>query len=196
MFLDIPSRMLERMHYLEKEDARDRIDETPHRQRLRQVPPETGRFLALLAASAPEGDLLEVGTSGGYSTMWLTRAAQLKGKKITTFEILPEKAHLAQETFREAGVTGQVDQITGDARQYLPGFKKVAFIFLDAEKSVYMDCYDLVIPNLVPGGLLLADNVISHQEELQPFLDRVLADDRVDALVVPIGKGVLLSRKR
>ena len=114
---------------------------------------------------------------------------------VTTFEILPEKVELARSTFAAAGVQDLITLIHGDARQYLPDYRGIAFCFLDAEKEIYADCYDLVIPNLAPGGLWLADNAISHQEELQPLIDRALADRRVDALVVPIGKGVLLARK-
>lgn len=71
----------------------------------------------------------------------------------------------------------------------------IAFCFLDAEKEVYGECYELVIPRLVAGGLLIADNAINHRETLQPMLERALADERVDALIVPIGKGELLCRK-
>ena len=66
---------------------------------------------------------------------------------------------------------------------------------MDAEKEVYEDCYDLIIPNLVKGGLLVADNAINHYETLKPMIDKALLDERVDSLVVPIGKGELLCRK-
>jgi predicted O-methyltransferase YrrM len=165
-------------------------------ERLRQIPPETGRFLALMAVGAPHGRMLEIGTSAGYSTLWIALAARERGDQLTTFEVLPEKARLACQTFATAEVEDVVELIEGDARSYLPEIKDVAFCFLDAEKEVYSASYDAVIPNMVSGGLLLADNAINHQETLQPFLDHALADERVDALVVPIGKGVLLVRKR
>jgi len=74
------------MHYLERLDAKDRTDGTPRDQRLRQIPPETGKFIAMLAASAPKGTFIEIGTSAGYSTLWLTLACRKVGNKITTFE--------------------------------------------------------------------------------------------------------------
>ncbi|HTX92132.1 MAG TPA: O-methyltransferase [Anaerolineales bacterium] len=191
MFHPIPDRILEQMQRLEQIDARDRLDGTPRLQRLRQVPPETGRFLALLAASAPEGELVEIGTSAGYSTLWLA----LAGRKVTTFEVLPEKAGLARATFRAAGVESIVELVESDARQHLGNHDQIAFCFLDAEKEVYADCYELVLPKLVPGGWLAADNAINHRETLQPMLERALADERVDALIVPIGKGELVCRK-
>lgn len=183
------------MQYLEDLDARDRNNNTPLLQRLRQIPPETGKFLAILAAGSPEGGIIEIGTSAGYSTLWLSLAAEQAGRSITTFEVLPEKVKLARETFMVTGAANRIKLVEGDARDHLKEFKNIAFCFLDAEKDVYADCYEMVVPNLVPGGLLVADNAINHQVVLQPVLDRALIDSRVDALIVPIGKGELVCRK-
>ncbi len=195
MFHSIRKSILERMQYLEHIDAKDREDGTPRLQRLRQIPPETGKFLALLAANAPEGMYLEIGTSAGYSTLWIAIACEMLGRTITTFEVLPEKGKLARETFQVAQVEGIVKLVEGDARHYLSQYHNIAFCFLDAEKEVYGECYEAVIPKLVKGGLLVADNAINHRETLKPILDRALADERVDALIVPIGKGELVCRK-
>jgi caffeoyl-CoA O-methyltransferase len=195
MFLSIRPAILKQMQTLEQLDARDREDGTPRLQRLRQIPPETGRFLALLAAGAPTGEFLEIGTSAGYSTLWLALACELLGRTVTTFEILPEKAKLARETFRSAGVEDTVKLVEGDAQIYFSQFNNIAFCFLDAEKEIYAECYEAVIPRLVRGGLLVADNAINHKETLQPMLDRALSDNRVDSLIVPIGKGELVCRK-
>jgi predicted O-methyltransferase YrrM len=191
MFHPIPPAISTRMKYLEDIDLRDRSDNTPRMQRLRQIPPVTGRFIALLAAGAPVGEIVEIGTSGGYSTLWLA----LTGRAVTTFEILPEKIAIARETFHTTGMESLVTQVEGDACEHLAATRDIAFCFLDAEKEVYADCYELVIPRLVPGGLLVADNAISHQESLQPLIDNALADSRVDAMVIPIGTGELVCRK-
>lgn len=195
MFHTIRKPISARMQYLEQMDAKDRDDGTPRFRRLRQIPPETGKFLALLAASAPKGTYLEIGTSAGYSTLWLAVACEMLGRNITTFEVLPEKAKLAKETFQVARVEGIIELVEGDARDYLPQYDHIAFCFLDAEKEVYEECYETVIPKLVKGGFLIADNAIDHQEVLRPMLDRALADERVDSLIVPIGKGVLVCRR-
>src|SRR5512145_1069232 len=195
MFHLLPQPILDRMADLERIDAQDRANGTPRLQRLRQIPADTGKFLGLLAANTPAGDWLEIGTSAGYSTLWLALAARATGRKITTFEILPAKIALARETFKLAGVEDVVELIEGDAREHLPRYTDIAFCFLDAEKEVYSDCYAAVIPHLVPGGLLVADNATSHEADLRPLLDRALSDARVDALIVPIGKGELLCRK-
>jgi caffeoyl-CoA O-methyltransferase len=196
VFHDIPPKIRRRMQYLERLDAEHRRSRVRHFDRLRQVPPATGKFLAMMAAGAPEGAVLEIGTSGGYSGLWLSLACGETGRKLTTFEIDDHKFTLAAETFRAAGVDGMVTQVRGDAREHLSRFKRVGFCFLDAEKGHYQDCFDLVVPNLVRGGLLLADNVISHQEALGKMVRRTLRDKRVDSLIVPIGSGLLVCRSQ
>ena len=195
MFHDIPRAVMGRMQHLEQLDARDRGDGTPHLQRVRQIPPETGRFLALLCACTPEGACIEIGTSAGYSALWLALACRQLGRKLTTFEILPEKVELAKETFRLAGVEDVVELIAGDAREHLPGRGDISFCFLDAEKKTYPEFYEMIVPKMVPGGLLAADNAVSHEETLRPVINRALSDERVDAVVVPIGRGELVCRK-
>jgi predicted O-methyltransferase YrrM len=195
MFHHIPEAIEERMRYLVSLDEKDRLDGTPNVRRLRQIPPETGKFIALLAASAPEGTYLEIGTSAGYSTLWLALACEEVGRKLITFEVLKEKTDLARETLKTAGIEEKVELIVGDGREYLHNYKDISFCFLDADKEVYYDCYEKIVPNLVKGGLLVADNAITHKEVLTPMLDRASKDERVDALVVPIGSGVLVCRK-
>lgn len=195
MFEDIPQGILNRMKELEQIDAQDRADGTARLERLRQIPPETGKFIALLAATAPAGRYLEIGTSAGYSTLWLALACRLVGRRITTFEVLDQKAKLARHTFETAAVGDVVEFIHGNALDYLPSCSDVSFCFLDAEKDIYAECYEVVVPNMVPGGILVADNAINHEKALRPMLDRALTDDRVDALIVPIGKGELVCRK-
>jgi caffeoyl-CoA O-methyltransferase len=195
MFHNIPKGIQERMRYLEVLNKKQRDAEKPMLERLRQVPPDTGKFLALLAASSPEGIWLEIGTSGGYSALWLALACRHVGRKLVTFEVLEPKIKLAKETLKAARVEDVVELVQGDAREHLSRYKNVSFCFLDAEKDQYLDCYEKVIPNMVPGGLLVADNVTSHKEQLRETVQRVLSDDRVDALVVPIESGELVCRK-
>lgn len=196
LFHDIPAGVLDRMHELERRDEEDRADGTPRLDRLRQIPPETGRFLALWAAAAPAGACLEIGTSAGYSALWLALACRATGRHLTTFEVLPRKAELARDTFARAGVGDVVRLVEGDFLKHASDFDEVGFCFLDAEKEIYGACYDAVVPRLVAGGILIADNAINHQKTLQPMLDATRADDRVDALIVPIGKGELICRKQ
>ena len=195
MFYDIPHSILDRMRYLEEMDRRDRADGTSRMQRLRQIPPETGKFIAMLAASAPEGNYIEIGASAGYSTLWLSLACRAVKRNITTYEILPEKAVLAHKTFQSAGVEDVVHLVHGDALEHLDQYQNISFCFLDAEKEIYAACYEKVIPNMLSGGIMVADNAINHETTLRPMLDRAMNDSRVDAIIVPIGKGELVCRK-
>ena len=196
IFTDIPKAMQERMAHLEERDRKDRQDGTPNLKRLRQVPPQSGMLLALLAASAPKGPLVEIGTSAGYSAMWLSLAARQRGDKLVTFELLPDKAELARETFDKAQVGEWVQLVHGDARGHIREYEDIAFAFLDCEKEMYAELYDEIVPRLAPGGLLVADNVISHQEALAPFVEKARQDGHVDAVVLPVGLGLLVCVKR
>ena len=192
MFHDIPSKILSRMTYLEELDARDREDGTPRSRRLRQIPPETGKFLAIHARLAPIGHLVEIGTSAGYSTLWLSLAAKEREQPITSFEVLIEKYNIAIETVNLTDTQEWIDLRFGNAMESIPKMQDIAFCFLDAEKEDYKEYYTQVIPRMVQGGIFLADNVISHYEDVKPMLDIALQDPRVDSLIVPIGKGILM----
>ncbi|MQC25848.1 MAG: O-methyltransferase [Chloroflexi bacterium] len=195
MFSDIPKPILDRMQAMEEQDARDRSDGTSDLKRLRQIPPETGMFLALLASSSPPGPLLEIGTSAGYSALWLSLASKLRGSRLVTYELLPEKAEMARETFKKAAVEDAIELVHGDARGHLSELEEIAFCFLDAEKEMYVEFYELLVPKLIPGGLLVADNFTSHAETLAPLLKQARKDKTVDAVVLPVGKGLLVCRK-
>jgi predicted O-methyltransferase YrrM len=196
MVPSIPEAIRSRMRELEQIDARDRKDGTARGERLRQITADTGRLLTLLVSYAPEGELVELGTSAGYSTLWLSLGAVYKGRKVITFERDPAKELIARETFKLAGIEDQIDMRVEDAVEGIGQLDNIGFCFMDLEKDLYQVCYDLVIPRMVQGGLLVVDNAISHASELGDFLDAVHQDLRVDALVLPVGKGELICRRR
>jgi len=145
---------------------------------------------------APDGTYLEIGTSGGYSALWLSLACRELRRKLITFEVLPQKVDLARETFRVAGVEDIVELIPGDVREHLDEYRAISFCFLDAEKEIYSECYEKIVPNMVRKGILVADNVISHKDILKKMVEHALHDPRVDAVIVPIGNGELVCVKR
>ncbi len=196
MFHEISEQIKKRMKFLKELDAKDRQDGTTRLQRLRQVPPETGKLLALLVTLAPPGNFIEIGTSAGYSALWIYLGLKEVGATLRTFEILPEKADLAKETFKSAEVEDYIEVIEDDARNCLHDISDISYCFLDAEKEYYEECYDLVIPKMVKGGILLADNVISHQEDLKAMLIKVENDKRIDSMILPVGSGILFCRKK
>ena len=197
MFAEMSGGIKERMQVLEQIDARDRTDGTERAKRLKQVTPETGKFLALLASNCPEGgDFIEIGTSAGYSSLWISLALQQRGATLKTFEILPEKAAMAKETFRVAGVADRIELVEGDFLEKGNSLGKIAFCFLDCEKDVYERCFDIVSSKLVRGGVLVADNAISHHDAMKPMLEKVESDGRFDCLTVPIGNGEFVCRRK
>jgi predicted O-methyltransferase YrrM len=181
---------------LERRDALDRRQVLPRQKRLRQVTPEVGRFLHTLVLCTRPRVILEIGTSGGYSAMWLATAARSVGATVTTLEADPLKVQLATSNLREAGLDDAVDIVQTDAFAYLGDRREpVDFVFLDAEKEDYLRYLELIVPLLPPGGLLVADNLISAAEELAEFRRRAESDPRLSTVIVPIPRGELLAAK-
>ena len=184
------------MLFLEDIDKKDRNDGTEKLKRLRQIPPETGKFITLLAANCPDGEFIEIGTSAGYSSLWLTLALKPKGIKLKTFEILTEKTKIAKETFIIAGVSENIELIEGDFLEKHHDLKNISFCFLDCEKHLYEKCFDAISNKIVSGGLIVADNATNHYEFLKSMIQKAEKDERFDCLLVPIGKGEFLCRRK
>lgn len=188
------ARMLER---LESEDRADRSDGTPRSRRLRAVTPEVGRFLNLLAKVMSARRILEIGTSGGYSTLWLAEAVSETGGTVTTLELDPAKIERSRRTFAGAGVERLVTIVPGDARETVrtlaPGFD---LVFLDVEKELYLELLNPLVSSLRPGGVLVADNLLSHADDLAAFREAAEAHPELECVLVPIPRGELLCRKR
>jgi predicted O-methyltransferase YrrM len=175
--------------------GRDDDDRQPDRlKRWRNVEPETAQMLAVLVRAKQARRLLEIGTSNGYSTIWLGDAAQATGGTLVTLEIEPARTALARDNVARAGLQKTVELRTEDAAHALPGFSDEAFdfVFLDAERDAYVAYWPDLVRVLAPAGLLAVDNVISHPDEVADFRALVDADDRVAQALVPIGAGVLL----
>jgi caffeoyl-CoA O-methyltransferase len=181
---------------LERRDALERQQDLPRRKRLRQITPDVGRFLHTLVLAVRPRFILEIGTSGGYSTMWLATAARSVGATVVTLEIDPSKVQLATSNLHEAGLDDAVTIVQADALDYLRDRREpVDFVFLDAEKQDYLRFLELIVPLLPPGGLLVADNLISAAGDLAEFRQRAESDPRLSAVVVPIGRGELVAAR-
>jgi len=182
------------MSALHARDAADRVDGTPHKERLRAITPEVGQFLLTLALAIRAVTIVEVGTSSGYSTLWLATAAQKTGGRVTTFELDPTKVVIARRTFAAAQVERIVELRESDGGEGLARFAGQAdFVFIDCEKDDYVRLLDLAVGALRKGGLFVADNLISHASSLVEFQARALADPRLSGLVIPIGGGELVA---
>ncbi len=181
---------------LQRHDALEREQGVPRSLRLRQVAPDVGRFLHTLVLATRPPVILEIGTSGGYSTIWLATAARSVDATVTTLEIDPAKVRRATSNLREAGVDNTATIVEADAFDYLRDRRKpIDFVFLDAEKEDYLRFLELIVPLLPVGDLLVADNLTSHAEALSQFRQRCESHPRLSAVVVPIGRGELLAAK-
>ena len=184
------------MAELEARDAADREDGTPQARRLRAIRPEVGELLVTLVVALGARTIVEMGTSSGYSTLWLATGARRTGGRVVTFEVDPAKVELARGTFAAAGVEDVVELRHADGAAGLAGFRSAAdLVFLDAEKADYLRALEPAIAALRPGGLLVADNLVSHAADLEEFRAAALADPRLTGLVVPIGRGELVAAR-
>lgn len=184
------------MSALEARDAADRIDGTPQEQRLRAIRPEVGQMLVTLIVATGARTIVEVGTSSGYSTLYLASGARQTGGRVVTYEVDPAKVELAGRSFADAGVDDVVELRHADGVAGLGSFAgRADLVFVDAEKGDYLGALGPAIEALRQGGLLVADNLISHEADLAGFRDAALADARLVGLVVPIGRGELVAAR-
>ncbi len=190
----VPHAVRAAMASLEARDTADRIDGTSRSRRLRAISPEVGSFLLTLALGSRSRTIVEIGTSAGYSTLWLAVAARQTDGRVITFEIDPAKVELARATFADAEVEDRVELRPIDGAVGLAALAGTAdLVFIDAEKEDYLRLLDPAIDALRPGGMLIADNLISHEADLADFRETALADPRLGGLVVPIGRGELVA---
>jgi len=187
-----------RRAYAEELYAAGRAHDAGERDRLlrwRNVEPETAELLGLLVRAKRARNVLEIGTSNGYSTIWLGDAAEANGGSVVSLDIDPARTAIAAGHLEHVGLQAQVDLRTEDAATALAAFADAAFdvIFLDAERDAYVGYWPDLVRTLAPAGLLAVDNVISHAHDLVAFRATVDGDDRVTQALVPIGAGVLLA---
>jgi len=188
VFHDISANMQQVMRELEEQTAQNQ-------PWLRSVAVDVGRCLSLLAMSAPRGAFLELGSSGGYSALWLSLAARAKGVTLTTVDLDEKKVALARENISRAGAGGTVQAVHGDAFDYAIRFEEIAFCFSDIEPpELNAKVYEKIVPRLVPGGWLVIDNVTSPRVQTA-LLNRAQTDTRVDCVLLPFPKGDLVCRK-
>ena len=166
----------------------DRLD------RLRNLEPESGALLSLLVRALGARDVLELGTSNGVSTLWLADALAATGGRLVSVELDPDRIRSAQANIERAGLDGLVELRKGDAGDALRDSTDDAWdvIFLDAERPQYPGYWPDLARVIRPGGLIAADNAISHADEMQPFRDLVEADPRTITALDATGAGILL----
>jgi predicted O-methyltransferase YrrM len=179
---------------LEAEDAQEREQGLPAAQRARQVARTTGQFLFALVAPQTDCEVLEIGGSRGYSTIWLAAGVSHLGGRVLSFEHDPAKCEAWRRNIADAGLDQWADLVEGDAYETLPATDDVFdIVFLDAEKDDYEQLFAIARTKVEPGALVVADNVLSHVETLGAYSQARQADPTLESVTVPLDRGLELS---
>ena len=170
---------------------------TDRPRRMLNITRDTGEFLSVLVRATNARRLLEIGTSNGYSTLWLALAAKAVDGRVTTVERSDFKLALAARNFERSGLAGLIAQVHGEAGALLEGSGEACFdlVFLDSERSEYPGWWPKIKRVLRKGGLLVVDNATSHAAELAPFVAAVAADPDFTTCTVPVGNGEFMATR-
>jgi caffeoyl-CoA O-methyltransferase len=179
---------------LEEEDAREREEGVPREQRARQVARSTGQFLFSLVAPQTDCEVLEIGGSRGYSTIWLAAGVRYLGGRVLSLEHDPAKVDAWRRNIADAGLEQWAQLVPGDAFETLPAIDDVFdLVFLDAEKEQYEELFHLVRGKLEPAAVVVADNVLSHADALGEYSRARQSDPALESVTVPLDRGLELS---
>jgi predicted O-methyltransferase YrrM len=190
----LDDRTLAVLARLEDEDRAEREAGLPSERRSRQIEPTTGRFLFALAASQAGIEVLEIGGSRGYSSMWLAAGARVLGGRLVSLEHDPVRCAAWRENVAAAGLEEWAELVEGDAFETLRGASDVFdLVFLDAEKDDYEALFAAVRPLVDAGGLVVADNVLSHADALAAYSAARQADRTLVSVTVPLDRGLELT---
>src|SRR5579862_1617160 len=159
---------------------------------------DTGRLLNILAKGARARSILELGSSYGYSTLWLAEAAQKNGGTVYSLEVVSAKQEYARAMITKAGLDGQVKFFLGDALKTIASLDgPFDFVLLDLWKDLYVSCFDLFYPKLKPGAIVVADNMLRPEEYLPEALKyrtHARSHSKIESVLLPVGSGIELSR--
>lgn len=190
----LDDRVREVLTRLEEEDAREREEGVARELRARQVARPTGQFLFALVAPQTDCEVLEVGGSRGYSTIWLAAGVRNFGGRVLSLEHDAAKCEAWRANIAEAGLEAWADLIEGDAFETLPAIDDVFdMVFLDAEKDDYERLFELARGKVEPGAVFVADNVLSHEDSLGAYSRARQADPTLESVTVPLDRGLELS---
>ena len=160
------------------------------------IAPENGQFLSILIRSIQAQNVLEVGTSNGYSTIWLAAALKETGGRLITLEFDQKRAEEAQAHLQEVGLDNIVEVRIGNALDEIPKCDATFdLVFLDAEKNEYRRYLELALPNIRPGGLIVADDTITMRDEMPDYVEFVFNTPLLHSVDIPLDDGIILSYK-
>jgi len=179
---------------LEQEDADERAAGVARELRARSVAPTTGRFLFALVAPQTDCEVLEIGGSRGYSSLWIAAGVRYLGGRLVSLEADPAKCEAWRRNIAEAGLEQWAELIEGDAHETLSAIDDVFdVVFLDAEKEDYEDLFQLARAKLEPAAVVVADNVLSHEDTLGAYSRARQEDPTLLSVTVPLDRGLEVS---
>ena len=179
---------------LEAEDADERARGVPREQRARQVARTTGQFLFAFVAPQTNCEVLEIGGSRGYSSIWLGAGVRYLGGRVLSLENDPAKVEAWRRNVADAGLADWCELIDGDALEVVPGIADVFdVVFLDAEKGQYEQLFTQARTKLEAGAVVIADNVLSHEDVLGAYSRARQSDPTLESVTVPLDRGLELS---
>jgi predicted O-methyltransferase YrrM len=179
---------------LEAEDADERARGVPQEKRARQVARTTGQFLFAFVAPQTDCEVLEIGGSRGYSSIWLGAGVRHLGGRVLSLENDPAKVEAWRRNVAEAGLEDWCELIEGDALEIVPSIDDVFdLVFLDAEKEQYEQLFAEARTKLEPGAVVIADNVLSHEDVLGAYSRARQADPTLESVTVAHDRGLELS---
>lgn len=167
-----------------------------HDQRMRAIGPETGQLLNILVKSLEAPVILELGTSFGYSGIWLAEAARATGGRLITMELHAYKSAFAREMSEKAGLSGFADFRVGDAVEMIGALETgVDFVFVDLWKDLYVPCLEAFYPRLNPGAIIVADNMIRPGDDgVKAYGRAIRGKPGMSSVLLPVGSGIEVSR--
>ncbi|NHN83966.1 DUF1442 domain-containing protein [Acetobacter musti] len=165
-------------------------------QRMRAIGPDTGQLMNILARSLDKPTILELGTSFGYSGLWLADAARSTGGKLITMELHGYKSAYARDMAEKAGLADYIDHRVGDAVQMIGDLTEpLDFVFVDLWKDLYVPCLEAFYPKLAPGAIIVADNMIRPgTEDVKKYSRAIRAKPDISSVLLPVGTGIEVSR--
>jgi predicted O-methyltransferase YrrM len=175
---------------LEEEDRAERESNVPYAERSLAVGPDAGRLLFALVAPNAGCEVLEIGGSRGYSAIWLASAARILGGRVVSLERDPAKVESWRRNIAEAGLEEWAELVEGDARETLPALEEGFDVaFLDGWKDDYEWYFEVTRTKLEPGGVVVADNIGTH-DALKAYARARQADPTLVSVTVPIDNGL------
>ncbi|KOQ64828.1 methyltransferase [Stenotrophomonas maltophilia] len=175
--------------------AENDAHETERARRMLNITPDTGEFLSVLVRFGNARRVLEIGTSNGYSTLWIAEAAAAIDGHVTTLEYAGDKVAMAHDTFARSGLADRITLVHGDAGQWLAQAAdgSIDLLFLDSDREQYAGWWPQLRRVLRRGGLLVVDNATSHAAQMEPLRALLDADQDFGTSLVPVGNGELLA---